>query len=111
MRDNRERLLDMLEAIERIEKYSIRGEAAFRLDELIQTWMAQNIQVIGEAARALSQDLKDLYPDVPWTNIVGMRHVMVHEYFEIDLDIVWEVVTKDLPSLKHHVKTMLKDLE
>ena len=77
MRNNRERLLDMLEAIERIEKYATRGETAFRLDELIQSWMVQNIQVIGEAARALSQDFRDEYRDIPWTNIVGMRHVMV----------------------------------
>jgi uncharacterized protein with HEPN domain len=111
MRDNRERLLDMFEATERIEKYVTRGEAAFRLDELIQTWMVQNIQVIGEAARALSQDLRDKYPDIPRTNIVGMRHVMVHEYFEIDPDIVWEVVSKDLPTLKSKLQAMLKDLE
>ena len=100
----------MLEAIERIEKYATRGEEAFRLDELIQTWMVQNIQVIGEVARALSQDLRNEYRDIPWTNIVGMRHVMVHEYFEIDPDIVWEVVSKDLPSLKTHIQAMLKDL-
>ena len=111
MRNNRERLLDMLEAIERIEKYATRGETAFRLDELIQSWMVQNIQVIGEAARALSQDFRDEYRDIPWTNIVGMRHVMVHEYFEIDPDIVWEVVSKELPSLKSRLQAMLKNLE
>jgi uncharacterized protein with HEPN domain len=111
MRDNRERLLDILEAIERIEKYATRGEEAFRLDELIQTWMVQNIQVIGEAARALSQDFRDQHSDIPWSSVIGMRHVMVHEYFEIDLDIVWGVVSKDLPILELQLKAMLNDLE
>lgn len=78
---------------------------------MIQTWMVQNIQVIGEAARALSQDLRDEYPDIPWTNIVGTRHVMVHEYFEIDPDIVWAVVSKDLPTLKLQIQGILEDLE
>lgn len=63
MRDDRERLLDMLEAIRQIEKYSSRGEEAFRSDELIQNRMTWHIQVIGEAARALSDEFRNLTPD------------------------------------------------
>jgi uncharacterized protein with HEPN domain len=78
MRDDRERLRDILEAIERIENYVDRGEGAFRRDELIQTWMTRNIQVIGEAARGISQEFRDNYPEIPWSRIIGMRHVLVH---------------------------------
>ena len=79
MRDDRERLLDILEAIERIEKYSVLGEESFRNDELIQNWMVRNIQVIGEAARGLSQVLRDENSEIPWSKIIGMRHVLVHD--------------------------------
>ncbi len=110
MRDDRERLVDILEAIERIEKYAAKGEKAFRRDELIQTWMVRNIEVIGEAARAVSRDLRDRHPEVPWSSIVGMRHVLVHEYFEIDLDIVWRVVSEDLPRLKDSIQSIMAEL-
>ena len=110
MSDDRERVRHILEAIERIERYAIRGEVAFRRDELIQTWMIQNIQVIGEAARALSPELQDRHRDVPWTDIIGMRHVLVHDYFDIDLDIVWRVVERDIPHLKRQVQAILQVL-
>jgi uncharacterized protein with HEPN domain len=110
MRDARERTLHMLEAIERIEKYAVRGEQAFRADELIQNWMLRHIQVLGEAARALPPEFRDRYPDIPWTYIIGMRHVLVHEYFGIDLDIVWRVVSEDMPILKAKLRVVLADL-
>lgn len=81
MRDDTERLLDILEAIERIERYSVQGEEAFRENELIQNWMTRNIQVIGEAARSISQNVKDQNSQVPWSKVIGMRHVLVHDYF------------------------------
>lgn len=111
MRDDRERLRDILDAIEKIEKYSVQGEDSFRRDELIQSWMTRNIQVIGEAARSLSHDIRDQYTQIPWSKIIGMRHVLVHDYFEIDLDIVWQVVSKDLPALKPLIQSVIAMLE
>lgn len=64
MRDDRERLLDIQEAIERIEKYATRGRDAFEHDELIQTWILHNLQILGEAARAISAVLKQQHPEV-----------------------------------------------
>jgi len=98
----------MLEAILRIERYAARGEEAFRGDELIQSWMVQNLQVIGEATRVLSQEFRDGHPDMPWSEMIGMRHVLVHEYFGIDLDIVWRVVSAELPMLKRKIDSMLR---
>jgi uncharacterized protein with HEPN domain len=80
MRNDRLRLLDILEAIEQIEKYAYQGEEAFKRDELIQTWMVHHIQIVGEAARALSEDIKKKYPVIPWSDVIGMRNILVHDY-------------------------------
>ena len=110
MRDPRERLLDMLEAISRIERYATQGRQAFEADELIQTYIVHHLQILGEAVLKLPQDIRAQHPEVPWAEIRGMRHVLVHDYFLIDLDIVWAVVEKDLPDLKHKIETILEEL-
>ena len=101
----------MLEAMGRIDRYVGRGEEAFRLDELVQNWMVRHLQIIGEAARALSPAVRDRYREVPWADIIGMRHVIVHEYFGIDLDIVWRVVSADLPALRRKIEAILRELD
>lgn len=110
MRDDRKRLQHILEAIAHIERYAARGEKAFRSDELIQNWMVRHLQVIGEAARALSPKSRDRHPEVPWLDIIDMRHVLVHDYFGIDLDIVWRVIERDLPDLKRKIEAILRAL-
>lgn len=57
------------------------------------------VQNIGEAARRVSPALQDAHPDIPWRNIAGIRHKVVHDYFYVDFDIIWDVVTADLPAL------------
>lgn len=84
MRDPRERLLDIREAIQRIEKYASQGRAAFDENELIQNWILRHLQIIGEAVRSLPDDFKKRYPDVPWAKILGMSNILVHNYFGID---------------------------
>jgi uncharacterized protein with HEPN domain len=107
MRDDRERLHDIREAIERIEKYAARGREEFVRDELIQIWVLHHLQIIGEAARALSPAFTEKHAEVPWPQIVGMRNILVHNYFGIDVAIVWSVVERDLPVLKQSVNTLL----
>ena len=111
MRDDGERLRDILEAIENIERYSVRGQAAFEQDELLQCWVVRHLQIIGEAARSLSEAAKTLAPEVPWGKIVGMRHILVHHYFEIDLPVVWNAVVHELPELKPNIAILLEKLE
>lgn len=108
MRSDRERLLDILDAIAQIEKYSARGRQAFEDDELIQTWIVRHLQNIGEAASKISDATRSAYPQVAWANIVAMRNIIVHEYFGIDRDEVWSTVEFDLPVLKRQVEAMLK---
>ena len=72
--------------------------------------MVHNLQVIGEAARALSDEFRASHTEVPWPKIIGTRHVMVHEYFGISLDLVWEIVTNDLPALRAALEPLLEEL-
>jgi uncharacterized protein with HEPN domain len=110
MRGERERLLDILEAIERMEKYAVQGKTAFENDELIQNWMVNHITVIGEACRSLSDDFQAQYVNVPWADMIGMRNILVHHYFGIDKDAVWSVVEKDIPVLKFNIEMILREL-
>ena len=111
MRDDRELLRHVLEAIERIEKRTGRGRQAFESDDLIQTYAVHHIQILGEACRSVSAELKESHPEVPWKKIVGMRHILVHHYFEIDTDVVWSVIEKELPTLKRALAQILSGLE
>lgn len=111
MRDPRERLRDMLEAIAAIERHLHRGKAAFEQDELLQGWFVRNLQIIGEAARALPGEVRALAPEIAWSKIVGMRNVLVHGYFDIDTEIVWEAASRDVPALKPRIEQLLRRLE
>ena len=111
MRDIRERLRDILEAIERMERHALKGRKAFDEDELIQTWMVHHLEIIGEAATKLGRDFHERYTQVPWPQITAMRNTLVHEYFGIDLDEVWATLEHDLPVLKHQIETILNDLD
>jgi uncharacterized protein with HEPN domain len=83
VRDSRARLMDMLEAIELIERYAAKGRRAFEDDELIQTWFVHHLQIIGEAAARLGHDFHDAHPDMPWAEIVAMRNILVHDYYRV----------------------------
>ncbi len=110
MRDDGERILDMLDAIERIQRHAEKGRDAFDQDELLQTWVIHHLEIIGEAASKLSQALRDAHHEIPWPQIVAMRNVIAHEYFGIDLDAVWQVIERDLPSLKQNLERIHEDL-
>jgi uncharacterized protein with HEPN domain len=107
MRDDREKLLDIKEAIENVQKYASRGEDVFRKDELIQTWILHHIQILGEAAARLSDEFQEKHPEIPWFKIVGMRNILVHDYFSIDINAVWSVVENDLPVLYEQIVKLL----
>lgn len=111
MRDPKERLRDILEAIGAIERYLDRDRATFEHDELLQIWFVHHLQIIGEAARALLEKVRALAPEIPWHKIIGMRNVLVHSYFRIDKEILWEAATGDIPHLKPAMERLLKKLE
>jgi len=111
VRDDSERLLDIREGIEKIEKYAMRGRPAFEQDELVQTWIIHHLEIMGEAVRFLSPQLRERHPSAPWAKIIGMRNILIHHYFGIDAEAVWSVVEYDLPDLKRAVDDILKQLE
>ena len=86
MRDDRVRLGDILEAIERIEKYAGQGSEGLYRDELVQTWVVHHLMIIGEACRALSAEFRTAHSEDAWALAGGLRNVIVHEYFGIDLE-------------------------
>jgi len=111
MRDPRERLLDMLDAIAAIDRYRDRDRSAFDSDELLQVWFLWHLQIMSEAARRLPDQIRNLAPDIPWHRIIGMRNMLVHGYFAINLDVIWDAVQQDVPLLKPAVEALFRRLE
>jgi len=111
MREPKERLRDILEAIAAIERYLYRGKSDFEQDELLQGWFVRNLQIIGEAARALPEEVRALAPAIEWPRIIGMRNVLVHGCFETDTDLVWDAASRDALALKPRIEALLRRLE
>ena len=104
------RVEDILEAIGSIEIY-ITGMTfeQFRADRKTVDAVVRNLEVIGEAARHLSSDrLDDLPADIPWADIAAMRNLLIHEYFGVDIAIIWETITGDLPQLRAALERLLR---
>ena len=95
-----------METLEKLERYTPRGKQTFENDEMFQVWVVRHLQIVGEAASRISANTQMRFPEVPWGKMIGMRHVLVHGYFDIDLEIVWSVIEKDLPSLKKKIETV-----
>ena len=110
MRDDLRRLRDMLDSIERIEKYAKYGKERFLADELVRTYIIHHLQILGEAGNKLTTNLRDRHREVPWPKILGMRHIIVHDYFRLDYDIVWDVVEAELPILKSKLQAIRDSL-
>jgi uncharacterized protein with HEPN domain len=93
-------LAHMLECIHRVLSYTEQGEQVFRHSQLIQDAVIRNLQVMAESSQRLSETTKASSPETPWRAISGFRNIVVHDYLGLDLDVVWGVVSKDLPPLQ-----------
>ena len=82
-------------------------KADYDQDEPLRLALAHIIQVLGEAARQVSPAFRDAHPRIPWREIVGMRHRIVHDYMNVDEDVVWEVIRQDLPPLVAVLKKII----
>lgn len=111
MRRDADWLLDILEAIEKLERPELRDEQQFLGNELFQVWAQHYLQIIGEASSRLSGDIRNKYPLAPWAQIVAMRNVLVHHYFGIDLEEIRKTLQDDIPLLKRTVLGILEELE
>ena len=106
-RRDQDRLQDILDAINAIERHASGGRARFYQDELIQVWCLRHLEVIGEAASRLSDEIRTASAAIPWREIVAMRNLLIHGYFDVDWDEVWNVVERDLAGLKANVHALL----
>ncbi len=111
MRDplrDRERLNHIIACIERIERYiAEQCYDEFVTNDMMYYAVVKNIEMIGEAANMLTQEFQSSHPDTPWKMIKGMRNYIVHEYFQIDSIVVWDVVTNELSTLKKQIENYL----
>lgn len=102
----------MLEAVDRIGTYVDGvGEGDFWGDREKQDAVLRQLQVLGEAARKVSGSLRESHPEVPWHQISGMRNKVVHEYFVVDLEVVWETALVDIPALRPALRRIRDELQ
>jgi uncharacterized protein with HEPN domain len=95
---------DMLEAIKKVEMYTSNLEfEGFEQSNLIVDAVIRNLEVIGEAANKVPKEVQEEYSEIPWRKMIDFRNILIHEYFGIDLSIVWMVATKNLPLAKSYL--------
>jgi uncharacterized protein with HEPN domain len=111
VRRDEERLRDVLDAIAAIARYTAGGRQRFDDDELVRVFCLHQIEIIGEAVARLGPALLARHPAVPWREIVGMRNAIIHGYFQVDWEIVWQVVERDLGQLGQAIEKILAEGE
>ncbi len=106
-RDHTVFLKHILESIETIEEYTKDlSEKDFFKNSEKQDAILRRLEIIGEAVKNLPEDFKKQYPDIPWNKVMGTRNILIHHYFGIDLEIVWDTITKSLPEFKKQIKSI-----
>lgn len=101
---------DILDFINDIERYiKNKQKDKFLKNEMVQDAIFRKIEIMGEAAKNIPTSFRNKYPSVPWKKIAGMKDVLIHAYFEVKLDRVWNVVKDDLPKLKKEIKKILEE--
>ena len=111
-RGDKEFLLDMLEGIKRVELYTERLSYQDFLGKIeTQDAVVRNLEIIGEASKNISKDLKIEYNHIPWKEIAGMRDKVIHFYFGVNWDIVWGAAKENLPQLKEKIEGILNKIE
>ncbi|MBR8832388.1 MAG: hypothetical protein N5P05_001852 [Chroococcopsis gigantea SAG 12.99] len=104
-------LSNIEECIELIEAYTAGGKEVFLATRMIQDAVIRNFEVIGEATKRLSPELRKAHPDIQWQQIAGLRDVLIHDYLRVNLHRVWNIIEQNLPDLKKRVKEIMQELE
>lgn len=101
---------DILNAFHRIEKYTKNTSLnEFRKNDMAIDAVIRNFEVIGEAGNNIPKSIRDKYPNVEWKETISFRNVLIHDYFGIDVEAVWDTIKRNLPSLKKHINELLKN--
>jgi len=112
MRDYRLYLDDIFEATRKIERY-IKGLtfAKLKSNDLAIDAVVRNLGIIGEAAKNIPTNIKEKYSDIEWRKIAGLRDILIHEYFGVDLDVLWDIIKNKVPALRKQVARILRDIK
>lgn len=104
-------LSDVIEAINKIERYIDNLDYnSFEKNELVIDAVIRNLEVIGEASKNVPKNIREEYSDLPWKRIIGLRNIAIHSYFKIDLTIIWNIITKNIPQTKTKILKIKEDL-
>jgi uncharacterized protein with HEPN domain len=109
---DRQRLLHILASIEEIENYIIGANFdSFLENSMMRFASVKQIEIIGEAANNITEEIKNKFTDIQWRQITGLRHVLVHEYFGVDARLIWQIIMDDIPDLKIKIKEILISMQ
>jgi uncharacterized protein with HEPN domain len=104
-------LRHILDATRRIGEYMQGVERlGFMKNPLVQDGVIRQLEIVGEATKRVSAELKGGHTDIPWKDVAGMRDKLIHDYFGVDLDAVWDTATKDVPKLRDAIENVVKQL-
>jgi uncharacterized protein with HEPN domain len=102
------RLKHILEAISEIQSYTKNTDLEeFARNSMKKYATIKQLEIIGEAANHISKAIKEEYSEIEWREIIGLRNILIHEYFGVDENVVWGIVTKDIPRLKNHITQII----
>ena len=112
MKDYSIYLADIIEAMAKIQRYTdgLTFES-FAANEMAVDAVNRNLEIVGEAARSIPESIRNSNPQIPWQRMIGLRNMVIHAYFGIDLSIVWEIVRVNIPDTRPLIEAMLKAME
>lgn len=108
MSDDSVYLRHIRDALADIAEYTRAGREAFFAERMRQDATLRKLEIIGQAVKSLSNETRSREPDIPWKQIAGMRDKVIHDYFGVNLQIVWAVVEKELPQLEKAIRRLLQ---
>lgn len=105
-------IIDILSSIQKVQEYlkNIQNnKQSFEANTQIQDAIIRRLEIIGEATKKLEHGFKESYPHIPWRKMAGTRDILIHNYDEVDLELIWKVIIEDLPALQSSLQIILKD--
>lgn len=107
---NKARLAHILEAINEIENYLEEVDyATFERNSMMKFACIKQLEIIGEATHHVTQVIKEKYPNIEWLQIVGLRNFLIHEYFGVDIKVVWDILNTDITNFKLQIQEIISD--